>query len=497
MLTRTPGLVHNILWNLTGSMVPVLAAIVAVPLLISGIGIDRFGILTIVWLVIGYFSLLDMGLGRALTKLVAERLESGRDNENPELIWTALALLFVLGMLGGACLWLLTPWLARVLNIPTAIHFETVTSLYYLAASVPLVVLTAGLRALFDAHHRFDIANIIRIPSSLWLTLGPVAVLPFSNRLDHLVIVLIAGRALFFVVHLVAYARIRRGFFASFALRPRLIGMLLSFGAWVTLTNVALPFIVYVDRFVIGAMATAAAVAYYSTPYEVVVKLALVPDAIAGVLFPAFAAAFASNRPRAVKMFDQGERAVFILVLPAVLVISTLAYDLLHLWIGDSFAQESYRVAQWLCAGVLIGAGVRVPFTAIQAIGRADLTAKVLLAVLPLYVPTLLFLIYTFGLQGAAAAWGMLAASQTLALLVIARRLMPELRAVTTRELKHLSCGLAVVWLGAMLPNLTIRLVFLAVVLVAFATIAWRIMLTSEERGLARAWIKPIFLKQT
>lgn len=498
--TRTqqrPGLVRNVVWNLAGSIIAVSAAVIAVPLLISGIGIDRFGILTIMLVVIGYFGFFDIGLGRALTKLVAERLESGRDHENPELIWTALSLLFVLGLLGAAGLWLATPWIASKFNIPDEIFAETVTSLYYLAASVPLVVLTPGLRALLDAHHRFDIANIIRVPSALWLTLGPVAVLPFSTRVDHLVIVLIAGRAFFFVVHLIAYTRIRPGFFASFAVRPRLIGMLLSFGGWVTVSNVALPLIAYFDRFVIAAVASAAAVAYYSTPYEVVVKLALVPDAIAGVLFPAFAAAFVSDRRRAVEMFDQGERAVFILVLPVVLVFSTLAYDLLSLWVGDSFAQESYRVAQWLCAGVLIAAGVRIPFAAIQALGRADLTAKVCLAALPLYVPALFFLIHTFGLQGAAAAWGLLAAVEMFALLVIARRLMPELGDIATREVRHLGCGLVVIWFGALLPNLPIRLAFLAIVLVAFATIAWRITLTAHERDLARAWIKPIFVKQT
>ena len=43
-----------------------------------------FGVLSLVWMFIGYFSLFDLGLGRATTKLVAEKIDllnsSGRIN---------------------------------------------------------------------------------------------------------------------------------------------------------------------------------------------------------------------------------------------------------------------------------------------------------------------------------------------------------------------------------------------------------------------------------
>ena len=63
-----------------------LLAIVAIPMVIEGMGLARFGVLTIAWMVVGYFSLVDFGLGRALTKLVAEKLGSGQGNEIPPLI---------------------------------------------------------------------------------------------------------------------------------------------------------------------------------------------------------------------------------------------------------------------------------------------------------------------------------------------------------------------------------------------------------------------------
>src|SRR5205807_623908 len=67
----------------------------------AGLGTDRFGVLTLAWMVLGYFSLFDLGLGRALTKRVAEELGHGREGEVPPLVGTALGLMMALGVVGG------------------------------------------------------------------------------------------------------------------------------------------------------------------------------------------------------------------------------------------------------------------------------------------------------------------------------------------------------------------------------------------------------------
>ena len=77
-LVRGHLLARNVVWNLLGTVAPLLVAVPAVPRLINGMGTDRFGVLTLAWVVIGYFSLFDFGFGRALTKLVAEKLGAGR-----------------------------------------------------------------------------------------------------------------------------------------------------------------------------------------------------------------------------------------------------------------------------------------------------------------------------------------------------------------------------------------------------------------------------------
>jgi len=148
-LTGGRRLARNVVWNLLGTGAPLLVAIVAIPMLIEGLGLARFGVLTLAWMVVGYFSLFDLGLGRALTKLVAEKLGKGQDDEIPSLIWTAMSLMAALGVLGAVVVAALSPWLvSSVLKIPVDLQPETLTAFYLLAASIPIVISTTGLRGI-------------------------------------------------------------------------------------------------------------------------------------------------------------------------------------------------------------------------------------------------------------------------------------------------------------------------------------------------------------
>ncbi len=107
-------LTRNVFWNLLGAGAPLLVAVVAIPMLIEGLGLARFGVLTIAWMVVGYFSLFDFGLGRALTKLVAEKLGSGQNNEIPSLIWTAMLLMAALATSLSIGVRPFAPWIWKV-----------------------------------------------------------------------------------------------------------------------------------------------------------------------------------------------------------------------------------------------------------------------------------------------------------------------------------------------------------------------------------------------
>lgn len=63
----------HIVLNVLGMMLPMVVGFLVVPGLIERIGQERFGMLAITWMLVGYFGLLDLGLGRALTQHLAQQ----------------------------------------------------------------------------------------------------------------------------------------------------------------------------------------------------------------------------------------------------------------------------------------------------------------------------------------------------------------------------------------------------------------------------------------
>jgi len=486
-VTDSKVLARNTALNLAGQAVPLVAALVAIPWLIRGLGTDRFGVLTLAWATIGYFSLVDLGLGRALTHAVATRLGSSREDELVALGWTALALMFLLGALGAVALAAATPWLVNdLLKIPPTLQAESARSFYLLALALPIVVSTAGLRGIIEAHQHFGLATALRVPLAILSYAGPLIVLPFTNRLDVIVAALVAGRVVTWAAHFALcvkrYAFLRHGI----ALRPHVIWPLLRVGGWMSLSNIVSPLMTYFDRFFIGALLPVAAVAYYVTPFEAVMKLLLFPSALMGVLFPAFAESFARDRARTAQLFDKGVRAVVLVVFPVSLVLVTLASEILRVWVGAEFSHAGAAVLQWLAVGALINSVGFVGFAVLQGVGRADLTGKLNLLELPLYVVAIWVLATRFGLAGVAMAWTLRVSIDTLALWIMARQSLG-----TNRSSLHapatawLVMGMALL-VGALLPGTVPRMAYLFACGAAYLPIAWFGLVTANERQAVR-----------
>ncbi|PVV09475.1 MAG: hypothetical protein B6D77_10265, partial [gamma proteobacterium symbiont of Ctena orbiculata] len=329
-LTRGGLLAKNVVWNLFSIVVPFLVAIITIPILIDAIGKDRFGLLAISWMFVGYFSLFDFGLGRALTVLVAKCLGEDRQEGIPGLVWTAMTMMAVLGVIGFGVSFMLTPWLVgSVLKVPPELQQETTKAFYLLSLSIPFVIITVGLRGVIAAYQQFGMLTAIRIPMGIFTFVGPVAVLPFSTSLYPIVAVLVAGRFIAVLAHLLLLFRIVPEIGYRYRLDATQLRPLFGFGGWMTISNLVVPLMVSMDRFVIGAVLSVTAVAFYTTPFEVVFRLLVIPTAVMAVLLPAQSTTLAiekgEDRGYSAELFNKGLSYIYMDLLPLLLVISVFS----------------------------------------------------------------------------------------------------------------------------------------------------------------------------
>lgn len=396
---------RHTLFNLAGLGLPLLVAVFTIPELVRALGAAQFGLLTLVWAAVSYFGLFDLGLGRALTLQLAGPLAKGDLAPVGPAIATASVLMGVLGLLAGLLMGLGAPWAVGMIHdVPDA--DQAVRAVQALAVAMPAIVLTSGFRGILEARHAFGIVNLIRLPMGVFTFVGPLVVVHgLAPRLDWIAWVLCAGRWVALLAHAVFALKAIPPAGRHWTVHRALVRPMCVSGGWLTVSNIISPFMGYVDRFVIGATVSAAAVAYYATPNELITKLWIVPGALTAVLFPAFAGQLGGRSDAVLPTFRRAVLALYGIMLPLTLAFALFAEEILSLWIGPDFARQSGGVLRIFAVGMLVNSLAHVPFTLIQSSGRARLTASIHALELPVFLVILWVLTLSHGLLGAAVAW--------------------------------------------------------------------------------------------
>ncbi len=419
-----PGrmIARNTLLNLLGQGLPVLVGLVAMPAIVRGLGTERLGLLGLGWVVLGYFAILDLGMGRAATRFAAEALGRGAREEIAGILWSAIAVQAVLGLAGAGILATAAPVLAqRVLHVAPALANEAISTFRILAVAVPVVLVSASFRGGLEADRRFDLVNLVSAPGGALNFLIPLTGVLAGWQFTTILWWLVVARA----GTMLAYLVLCVGRFPELRGRPRptraALRNLAGFGFWATLSNVVSPVLDQLDRFLLGAFAGLASVGRYTAPQEMVLRVRIVPTALAQSLFPEFSGAN-TDAGRTPRFYVLAIRLLAVALAPVTIVVVCLAPDLLRLWLGPAFGAESAQALQWLAVGVLFNAVAYIPMSYLHGINRPDLPAKFHVAELPGFLVLAWVLMPRWGAAGAGAGWAIRAAVDAILLLGAASR---------------------------------------------------------------------------
>jgi len=424
-------------------------------------------------------------------KLVSEKLGSAREHEIPPLVFTCLFLMLMFGVVGAVALSFLTRWIVpHILKVPEELRPETLQSFYLLAIVIPVIITSAGLRGVLEATQNFGIINAVRITFGIFTYLSPLIVLSLSQSIFPMVLVLTIARLVTWIIYMLLCLHVMPALQKGIIFKWKLMGLMLRYGGWITVTNIIRPLMVYLDRFLIGALLSMASVAYYVAPYEFVTKLLIIPGALVGVMFPAFSTSFVQDHKRTTLLFGKSVKYIFLVLFPITLIIVTLGGEGVDLWLGKEYAQHSTPVLKWLAIGVFINSLAHLPFALIQGLGRPDLNAKLHLIELPFYLLLSWIMIGAYGIEGAAIAWTVRVAVDTIILFGMSCFLLST--SVLIIQRMTLVSVIVLLTLGcAMLPMaINTKAIFLIIILSGFTLSSWFVILAPAERVLVQNYLK-------
>ena len=163
-------------YNLVGSVIPIVLSLVTVPLYLHLVGVERYGVLAIAWLLLGYFGLFDLGLGRATAFRIASLREASHQ-ARADTYWAALVVNALMGAVGAAALWFVSVnFFAGVFKVDEGLRPEVLRAMPLLALSVPVATLNGVLTGAVQGRERFLEINVISTISTVLFQLVPLAI---------------------------------------------------------------------------------------------------------------------------------------------------------------------------------------------------------------------------------------------------------------------------------------------------------------------------------
>ncbi len=293
-----------------------------------------------------------------------------------------------------------------------------------LAIALPAQAMSATYRGLNEAYLNFKGISLVRVVLGIVNFGGPYLVALYTTQLPWLVATLVVSRLLaLFVYKWLALACFdrepsieRNGTYSGAVARS-----LFTFGGWFTVSSVVSPILMQADRFMIASTLSAAAVTIYVLPYELVVQSLILVGAVSSVIFPNLSWLIQEKPDQWEGYFRRWLLIVAVLMLLACVILASILPTLLPFWIKKNLSPQSVLVGQILCIGVFANAIGSMFYALIHAKGRSDLTAKLHMTELPIYVGVLFLLLGKFGVVGAAWAWVWRMVLDAVALALIGR----------------------------------------------------------------------------
>ncbi len=399
---RRKSLTRNTVYNIAGTASPLLVSILTIPLYLGKVGDARYGVIALIWLLFGYFGLFDLGLSRATANRLA-RPENQSPDQQANLFWTALIINTLLGILGGIILFLVAaPLLNTFTKIPADLTEELISATPWVACLLPLATTSAVFSGVLEAKERFLAINAVGVFGSTIAQLAPVVAVYIYGPSIRVAIVATIFARLTGLLPVAAMALNQ----ISGAGRPRFSYStardLFGYGSWITTSNIVSPILVSVDQLLIGAALGVGAVTHYTIPFNLGMKLQILPGATTRAIFPQLSKLSANEaRKRAETVTGSLALALAMICVPAIL----FAEYALTLWLGPEFAEKANLVTKLILVGVWMNGLAQIPYVFLESQGRPDLPAKFhLLELLP-FIGILWVALHLFGLPGAALAW--------------------------------------------------------------------------------------------
>ncbi|OPX90597.1 MAG: putative membrane protein EpsK [Pelotomaculum sp. PtaB.Bin104] len=338
-MSKRPSLKINAISNWASLLVHIMVGFFLTPFIISHLGQNGYGIWTLVGSFIGYYGLLNLGVGSAITRYIA-RYSAQNDIKNlNDVANTALAMFCVTGLLAVIISFFVAEPLALFFKVTPEHFIEFKRIVWVLGISTGLSFPSGVFGAMITARERYVALNIVNILVTLLRTGLTIMILLAGHGLAGIAYPTLAAT----VVSILAFMLLTKRIVPEFQIRfdradIAVLKMLLVYGSFTTIISIADILRLKLNSIVIGRMVGMAEVGVYGVAALLVNYMLSIVSSGMGVLTPRFAALdSAENRKELQDTFLNSLSISSFIACGIGLMVLLFGDTFIFLWVGKDF----------------------------------------------------------------------------------------------------------------------------------------------------------------
>lgn len=402
--------IRNSFYGAIQFIVPLLLLLGLTPVFIHKMGTENYGLWMVATSALGLMGIAEFGLNTAISKFVAEFVESRNTDALSAVVSTGMAAYILLGIVLIVPLYIFSPALAGIFKPSEAISEEQIGAVIRIMSLgfIPLL-LRSGAMAIPVGLQRFRVPVIVIIIYQLTSYIAALAIVFLRGSVAQIVESTVAVLWITALGSLFVAWRMLQPFHLKFIIigSREVLRRLFSFTLASGLTALGSLIFGFADRLAVGAVLGLDAVAYYTVIVSVAAKILQLSGSLAGALMPAVSTWMASGNIQRVRAYFS--KATLILLGLNTLIAGTLLVlsgPLLRLWLGVAFADHvlvPFRILIVVYALISLDAPA---YNVATGIGHPGINALTGITGGCLMVVLIFVLGHSLGLLGAALANG-------------------------------------------------------------------------------------------
>jgi O-antigen/teichoic acid export membrane protein len=405
-------------WNALSLIVQVVIALLCLPIYLKLLSSTNMAIVTLIWSTISLSYVLDLGFTRIVTQKLSASINNKEKNKLKQIISNNLIIVSIVSLVVSIATSLIFLYYITSDNNKIKIDNEIMVHIFInILIIIYFNILSTFIIGVFDGLQKIEISSIVRIISSVTFIGIPALILknnPLIEIQNIFILMSILKISLFILLLYMIKKYIKK---PSMTRAIKIYIIYFQKARWVIVTNFCGSILNQIDRFIIPLYCNSLQLINFSIASDLIQRGISLLGIISSSVFPLI------SGKKDIKTEKYAEKIISILTIMGLITSYIIIDEFIDWWLSGVDIENIGLLFKIMLIGWAASGYGLLYLNIIQSKGRMEITGKLHIIEVILFVPIIYFLIINYGVIGAAIGWNIRVIFDSFALKIISNRL--------------------------------------------------------------------------